>query len=87
MLLTERDELYVGAAKVSGLSGWRIIARHILWVVRSPIIIETSIVADIAFSIQSGREFLGLGDPSTRRWDGMLQDAFTSIYKPAPRGR
>ena len=36
-----RSELYVDAARVSGLSDLRIIGRHILSVVRAPIIIQT----------------------------------------------
>ena len=59
-----RHELYVDAARVSGLSDVRIIGRHILSVVRAPIIIQTAIIASIAIAIQAGLEFLGLGDTS-----------------------
>ncbi|WP_194764926.1 dipeptide/oligopeptide/nickel ABC transporter permease/ATP-binding protein [Microbacterium sp. UFMG61] len=79
-VLSVKRELYVDAARVAGLSDVRIIVRHILRVVRSPIIIQTAIVAGIAIIIQSGLEFLGLGDPSTPTWGGMLQDAFTNIF-------
>lgn len=79
-VISVKRELYVDAARVAGLSDVRIIVRHILRVVRSPIIIQTAIVAGIAIIIQSGLEFLGLGDPSTPTWGGMLQDAFTNIF-------
>lgn len=79
-VITVKNELYVDAARVSGLSDARIISRHILRVVRSPIIIQTSVIAGIAIIIQSGLEFLGLGDPATPTWGGMLQDAFSNIY-------
>ncbi|WP_349428503.1 dipeptide/oligopeptide/nickel ABC transporter permease/ATP-binding protein [Microbacterium sp. LWS13-1.2] len=79
-VISVKNELYVDAARVAGLSSGRIIGRHILRVVRSPIIIQTAIVAGIAIIIQSGLEFLGLGDPSTPTWGGMLQDAFANIY-------
>ena len=59
-----RNELYVDAARVAGLSDLRIIGRHVLSVVRAPIIIQTAIVAGIAIAIQSGLDFLGLGDPT-----------------------
>jgi peptide/nickel transport system permease protein len=75
-----RNELYVDAARVSGLSDVRIIARHILGVVRAPIIIQTAIIASIAIAIQSGIEFLGLGDKDTPSWGAMLNDAFRQIY-------
>lgn len=80
MVTSVRSELYVDAARVSGLSDLRIIGRHVLSVVRAPIIIQTAIVAIIAIAIQSGLEFLGLGDTSVPTWGGMLQDAFTKIY-------
>ena len=80
MVTAVRSELYVDAARVSGLSDLRIIGRHVLSVVRAPIIIQTAVVAIIAIAIQSGLEFLGLGDTSVPTWGGMLQDAFTKIY-------
>lgn len=75
-----RNELYVDAARVAGLTDIRIIGRHILGVVRAPIIIQTAIIASIAIAIQSGIEFLGLGDRATPSWGAMLNDAFTKIY-------
>lgn len=75
-----RNELYVDAARVSGLSDLRIIARHIMSVVRAPIIIQTSIVAGVAIAIQSGLDFLGLGDPSQATWGVMLSDGFRNVF-------
>ena len=75
-----RNELYVDAARVSGLSDLRIIIRHILTVVRAPIIIQSAIISGLAISIQSGLEFLGLGDSSMISWGVMLQDGFRNIY-------
>lgn len=76
-----RSELYVDAARVSGLSDTRIIGRHILAVVRAPIIIQSAIILGIAIAIQSGLEFLGIGDTSVPTWGGMLNDAFQKIYQ------
>lgn len=76
-----RSELYVDAARVSGLSDPRIIGKHILSVVRAPIIIQSAIIAGIAIAIQSGLEFLGLGDLSVPTWGSMLNDGFVNIYK------
>ncbi|MBF4562189.1 dipeptide/oligopeptide/nickel ABC transporter permease/ATP-binding protein [Microbacterium sp. VKM Ac-2870] len=76
-----RAELYVDAARVSGLSDTRIIGRHVLSVVRAPIIIQSAIIAGIAIAIQSGLEFLGLGDSSVPTWGAMLNDGFKSIFK------
>ncbi len=76
-----REELYVDAARVAGLSDTRIIGRHVLSVVRAPIIIQSAIVAGIAIAIQSGLEFLGLGDMSVPTWGSMLSEGFAMIYR------
>jgi peptide/nickel transport system permease protein len=75
-----RHELYVDAARVAGLSDARIIARHILTVVRAPAIILAAGIAGVAIGIQAGLDFLGLGDLSKPTWGGMLNDAFTNIF-------
>lgn len=79
-VMAVRNELYVDAARVSGLSDIRIMSRHILTVVRAPIIIQTSMVAGIAISIQSSLEFLGLGDAKLVSWGFMLNDGFRNIF-------
>ena len=76
-----KNELYVDAARVSGLSDARIISRHILSVVRAPIIVQAAIVGGIGLAIQSGLEFLGLGDLRVPTWGAMLSDAFTNLYR------
>lgn len=75
-----RNELYVDAARVSGLSDSRIITRHIFSVVRAPIIIQTAIVCGVAITVQSGLEFLGLGDPAVATWGVMLAEGFKNVY-------
>jgi ABC-type dipeptide/oligopeptide/nickel transport system ATPase component/ABC-type dipeptide/oligopeptide/nickel transport system permease subunit len=75
-----RNELYVDAARVSGLSDVSIIARHIFSVVRAPIIIQTAAIAGVAIAIQSGLEFLGLGDPAKATWGVMLSEGFKNVY-------
>ena len=75
-----RNELYVDAARVSGLSDSRIIGRHILTVVRAPIIIQASMMLGIAIAIQAGLEFLGLGDLNLPTWGGLLRNGFAEIY-------
>ncbi|MFI8946980.1 dipeptide/oligopeptide/nickel ABC transporter permease/ATP-binding protein [Streptomyces sp. NPDC053750] len=76
-----RGELYVDAARVSGLSDARIVARHVLTVVRGPIIIQTALVAGIAIALQAGLEFLGVGSGSTATWGAMLNEAFQNIQR------
>ncbi|CAB4626561.1 MAG: ATP-binding cassette domain-containing protein [Actinobacteria bacterium] len=75
-----RNDLYVDAARVSGLSDARIISRHIFTVVRAPIIIQSAMISGIAISIQSGLEFLGLGDTTLISWGSMINDGFKNIF-------
>ncbi len=75
-----RDELYVDAARVSGLSNVRIVGRHVLYAIRAPIILMTATLAGTGIAVQAGLEFLGLGDPSRPSWGGMMSDAFTNFY-------
>ena len=76
-----RHELYVDAARVAGVSDTSIIGRHILAVVRAPIIIQAALLAGIAIAVQSGLDFLGLGDPNIPTWGAMLSDAFSRMYQ------
>lgn len=79
-VITVRGELYVDAARVSGLSDRRIIGKHVLFVVRAPIIIQAALIAGIAIAIQAGLEFLGLGDQSSPTWGMMLNEGFRNVY-------
>lgn len=76
-----RSELYIDAAIVSGLSDTRIISRHILTVVRAPLIIQMAYVMGITIAVQSGLSFLGLGESATPTWGAMLNDAFAAMYQ------
>ncbi|GGQ86237.1 dipeptide/oligopeptide/nickel ABC transporter permease/ATP-binding protein [Streptomyces flaveolus] len=76
-----RKELYIDAAKVSGLSDARIVARHVLIVVRGPVIIQVALVAGVAIGLQAGLEFLGIGSGSTATWGAMLNEAFQNIQR------
>jgi len=75
-----RDELYIDAARVSGLSDTRIIFRHVLRVVRAPMIIQAGFIASLAIAVQAGLEILGLGDHRLITWGGMLNDGFARLF-------
>ncbi|MBV9593814.1 MAG: dipeptide/oligopeptide/nickel ABC transporter permease/ATP-binding protein [Actinobacteria bacterium] len=77
---TVRNELYVDAARVSGVRDMSIIGRHILYVVRSPLIIQAAVLAGFAITIQASLEFLGLGQPGSVTWGVMLNEGVTNIY-------
>ena len=83
IVLGVRNELYVDAARVVGLSDLRIVGRHVLWAVRAPVIIQSSFVMAAAIGIEAGVSFLGLGDPAGASWGIVLQTAFNGIYNNA----
>ncbi|WP_089107585.1 dipeptide/oligopeptide/nickel ABC transporter permease/ATP-binding protein [Streptomyces hyaluromycini] len=79
-VISVREELYVDAARVSGLADPRIIRRHILPVVQAPTVIQAAQMLGLGIVIQSGLEFLGLGSADQASWGSMLNDAFANIY-------
>jgi peptide/nickel transport system permease protein len=71
-----REELYVAAARVSGLSTPRILARHIAPRLVGPIVIQMSLFVGIALVVQSGLAFLNLGVVAPApSWGGMVGEA------------
>jgi len=74
--LAVRQELYVAAAKVSGVSRPSIVLRHVLPRLAGPVIVQLSLLAGVALGVQSGLAFLNLGivlpAPS---WGGMVGTA------------
>lgn len=80
VVVAVRNELYIDAAKVVGLSDARIVGRHVLSAVRAPVIVQSSFVLATAVAILAGVDFLGLGDPSQPSWGRVLSDAFNNIY-------
>lgn len=83
VVLGVRNELYVDAARVVGLSDWSIVGRHVLWSVRAPVIIQSAFVMASGIGIETGVSFLGLGDPAGTSWGIVLQRSFNGIYNNA----
>ncbi|WP_413805162.1 ATP-binding cassette domain-containing protein [Streptomyces sp. OE57] len=79
-VIAVREELYVDAARVSGLGDGRVMRRHVLPVVVAPSVIQATQVFAVAIGIQAGLAFLGLGKASQASWGAMLGDAFTNVY-------
>ncbi|MFS0735061.1 dipeptide/oligopeptide/nickel ABC transporter permease/ATP-binding protein [Microbacterium sp. 1P10UB] len=76
-----REELYIDAAKVAGLSDARIIGRHILTAVRAPAVLLVAGIFGVGVGIQAILDFLGLGDTSLPTWGGMLSEGFYNIFR------
>jgi peptide/nickel transport system permease protein len=81
MAIEVKNEAYVEAAQVSGVSPLRIVFRHILVVIRGPIIVMLADITATAVSIQASLEFLGLGSVNSVTWGSMIQDAFVQVFR------
>ncbi|WP_084516403.1 dipeptide/oligopeptide/nickel ABC transporter permease/ATP-binding protein [Microtetraspora niveoalba] len=76
VVLAEREQLYVDAARVTGLGRAHIVFRQILPNVAAPLIVQASIAAGTALLIEASLSFLGVGIDTTQvSWGGMLETA------------
>ncbi|AOX45876.1 dipeptide/oligopeptide/nickel ABC transporter permease/ATP-binding protein [Microbacterium sp. BH-3-3-3] len=76
-----REELYIDAAKVAGLSDARVISRHVLTAVRAPAVLLVAGIFGVGVGIQAILDFLGLGDTSLPTWGGMLSEGFYNLLR------
>ncbi|ATY16327.1 peptide ABC transporter ATP-binding protein [Amycolatopsis sp. AA4] len=78
--LPVREELYIAAAQVSGLSRSYIITRHVLPRISGVVIVQASLLAGVALLVQSGLGFLDLVVPAPApSWGGMIADGAKAI--------
>ena len=80
LVLGVKNELYVDAARVAGLGNIRILGRHVLFVVRGPIIIATAFLVGSAIAVQSGLAFLGVGSLEIPSFGSMIASGFRNLY-------
>jgi ABC-type dipeptide/oligopeptide/nickel transport system permease subunit len=67
---------YVSAAIASGTRTWKMIWRHILPNIVSPLLVQATITISFAILDESVLSFLGLGaQPPTPEWGSMVSDA------------
>jgi peptide/nickel transport system permease protein len=82
--LPVREELYVEAAEISGLSRPYILGRHILPRISGVVIVQASLLAAVALVAQTGLAFLHLlVAPPAPSWGGMVADG-TSVLLSDP---
>lgn len=79
-VLTIREQDYVRAARSMGASRRRIMFRHVLPHVWSPVLVATTIAIPLAIVIEAGLSFFGLGvDPPTPSLGLMIQEGARQI--------
>jgi peptide/nickel transport system permease protein len=79
-VLTQRALDYVTAARALGASHQRIISKHILPNITSPVIVQSSLQFALAILSLAGLSFIGLGaQPPTPEWGSMLSQGHVYI--------
>ncbi|MDQ7829124.1 MAG: ABC transporter permease [Armatimonadota bacterium] len=75
MALAIREEVYIEAARALGASAWRILTRHVLPGVVSPVIIQVSLDMGGIILTAAGLGFIGFGaQPPTPEWGLMISE-------------
>lgn len=86
-VLRVRSLDYVLAARAMGAGDARVLARHVLPNVVSPLYVTAAFGVANAVLVESGLSFLGFGAPEpTASWGQLLTDGFQSITNPDARG-
>ena len=79
--LAAREETYVEASRVVGCSTPRLLLMHILPNVRSPLLVQLSLLMGIALLAEASLSFLGMGvQPPEASWGSMLRTAFDNNF-------
>ena len=79
-VIAVREEAYIESARSLGATSKRLVGRHVVPNVASPIIIQMALALGFALLTEAGLSFLGVGEqPPTPSWGGMLQEGFQFI--------
>ncbi len=75
LVLSIREQEYIMAAQVNGASNMRIMLRHILPNILSPIIVDSTLRIGMCILMISSLSFIGLGvQPPVAEWGSMLSE-------------
>ncbi|MDT3316387.1 dipeptide/oligopeptide/nickel ABC transporter permease/ATP-binding protein [Microbacterium sp. KSW4-11] len=75
-----RAELYISAARTSGLTEGQILARHVFPRILPITIVQGAVLLSLALVIQTGLGFLGIDvSPPNPSWGNMVADAASSL--------
>jgi peptide/nickel transport system permease protein len=73
--LSVRERPYVERSRALGASNWQLVSRHVLPNVMPVIMANTVLIVAIAILSETALSFLGLGDPLSKSWGSILEDA------------
>jgi ABC-type dipeptide/oligopeptide/nickel transport system permease subunit len=85
-VLGVREEAYIEASRSVGVGSARMLRRHVLPNVASPLIVQVAVSFGYALLAEAGLSFLGFGvQPPASSWGTMLQGAYNFVLdKPWP---
>ena len=79
--LVIKEQTYIEAMKSQGASSWRIIWRHIVPNILSPLIVQLTYIFAIAIILEAALSFLGAGIPAPNpSWGNILFDGKVVIF-------
>lgn len=80
--LAVREETYVEAAETIGTTDLRIVLRHVIPNIMSPIVVQATLTLGLAILAEASLSFLGLGvQPPDASWGAMLGRAFAYMHR------
>jgi ABC-type dipeptide/oligopeptide/nickel transport system permease subunit len=81
-VLAVREETFIEASRSLGAGNGRMIRRHVLPNVASPLIVQVALALGYGLLAEAGLSFLGLGvQPPRASWGGMLSEAYPYIFQ------
>ena len=79
--LAVREETYIEASRVVGCSTTRTLFLHLLPNVRSPLLVQLTLMMGLSLLAEASLSFLGLGvQPPDASWGSMLRTAFENNF-------
>ena len=79
-VLSLRNREYVQAAQAIGVSGVRIMIRHIFPNVIGVVVVQATLLTALAIGLESSLSYLGVGiQPPTPSWGNLLEDARSTL--------
>lgn len=80
-VLSVREREYVSAARCLGASSARIMARHILPNILSPLVVQMTFAFGTVILVEASLSFLGLGPQVPYTWGALLDQGATFMWK------
>jgi peptide/nickel transport system permease protein len=75
-----RGETFIEASRAIGMTGWRILWRHVFPNALSPLVVQISLSLGMVVTAEASLSFLGLAvQPPTPSWGNMLAGAYSNI--------